>query len=199
MHAAQDLDYAFDALEPHFDAKTMEVHYEKHYKTYLNNLNKALENHSDLANLEITELLASLDKVPEDIRTTVRNNGGGFYNHSLFWKQLAPAGSTSPNQGIIERLESEFGSIEKLEEEFNEKATKLFGSGWVWLVQLADGELAIEQYPLQDNPVMAGKKPILGLDVWEHAYYLKYQNRRAEYIQAFWEVINWDEVEKRLS
>lgn len=199
MHAAQDLEYAFEALEPHFDAKTMEVHYEKHYKTYLNNLNKALENHSDLANLEITELLASLDKVPEDIRTAVRNNGGGFYNHSLFWKQLAPAGITSPTQDLVNKLESGFGSIEKFEEEFNEKATKLFGSGWVWLVQLADGKLAIEQYPLQDNPIMSGKKPILGIDVWEHAYYLKYQNRRAEYIQAFWEVINWNEVEKRLA
>jgi len=187
------LPYAFDALEPYIDAKTMEIHHDKHHGAYVSNLNKALEGHADLAKLSVEALISKIDSVPENIRTAVRNNGGGHANHSLFWKIMKKGGGGEPKGEIAEAIKSTFGSFNEFKTKFNEAATKRFGSGWAWL-QIKDGKMGIESTPNQDNPLMSGAKPVMGIDVWEHAYYLKYQNRRPEYIEAWWNVVNWDQI-----
>lgn len=189
------LPYAYDALEPHIDKETMNIHHTKHHNTYVTNLNKAVEGNSDLASKSVEELISNLDAVPESIRTAVRNNGGGHANHSLFWKLLSPEGGGEPSGGLKSAIESKFGSFDKFKEQFEAAGAGRFGSGWAWLV-VNNGELEIMSTPNQDSPLMEGKKPVLGLDVWEHAYYLKYQNRRPDYMKAFWNVVNWNEVEK---
>nr|AEX36854.1 superoxide dismutase [Alicyclobacillus acidoterrestris] len=194
-HELPALPYAFDALEPHIDALTMEIHHDRHHGTYVTNLNKALEGQADLANKSVEDLISDLNAVPENIRTAVRNNGGGHANHSLFWKLLSPNGGGQPTGKLAEAINSTFGSFDKFKEQFNAAATGRFGSGWAWLV-VDGGKLAIISTANQDNPLMEGKKPVLGLDVWEHAYYLKYQNKRPDYIAAFWNVVNWDEANK---
>ncbi|WP_053365911.1 superoxide dismutase [Bacillus sp. FJAT-27245] len=192
------LPYANDALEPHIDAQTMEIHHDRHHATYVNNLNAALEGHGNLSGKTIEELIANLDAVPENIRTAVRNNGGGHANHSLFWTLLSPNGGGAPTGEVADAINEAFGSYDKFKEEFTKAATTRFGSGWAWLV-VDNGKLAVTSTPNQDSPLMEGKTPILGLDVWEHAYYLKYQNKRPDYIAAFFNVINWDEVNKLYS
>ncbi len=192
------LGYAFDALEPHIDARTMEIHHDKHHNGYTNNLNGALEGHSDLQSKSIEQLLGSLESIPADIRTTVRNNGGGYANHSLFWTVIAPGGGAASSE-LTSAINSAFGSLDSMKEQFTKAAATRFGSGWAWLVVEDDGSLSITSTPNQDTPLMEGKTPILGIDVWEHAYYLNYQNRRADYIKAFWNVVNWTEVSKRFA
>jgi Fe-Mn family superoxide dismutase len=189
------LPYAFDALEPHIDALTMEIHHDRHHATYVNNLNAALEG-QDVADQSIEELVANLDKLPEGIRTAVRNNGGGHANHSFFWQILSPNGGGAPTGEIAKAINDTFGSFDELKKQFADAAVKRFGSGWAWLV-VKDGKLAVTSTANQDNPLTDGATPVLGLDVWEHAYYLNYQNKRPDYINAFWNVINWDEVNKR--
>lgn len=196
-HELPALPYAHNALEPYIDEQTMQIHHGKHHATYVNNLNAALEGHADLAAKSVEELIASLDSVPENIRTAVRNNGGGHANHTLFWQIMSPNGGGEPSGALADAINSTFGSFAKFKEEFTKAATTRFGSGWAWLIVDKNGNLAVTSTPNQDNPIMEGDTPILGLDVWEHAYYLKYQNRRPEYINAFWNVINWDEVAKR--
>lgn len=192
-----DLPYAFDALEPIIDAKTMEIHHGKHHATYVANLNKAVENYPEWAEKSIEELMVHLNEVPEAIRTAVRNNGGGHYNHSLFWKMMAPVGQTKPSAYLLAKIDGAFGSFDEFKKQFTAAATSRFGSGWAWLV--ADGgKLAVLSSANQDCPLTDGKKPILGLDVWEHAYYLQYQNRRADYADNFFQVVNWDFVEELL-
>lgn len=190
------LPYAFDALEPHIDARTMEIHHGKHHQTYVNNLNAALEGHADLQGKSLDDLLKSLDSLPEAIRTAVRNNGGGHWNHTLFWEIMSPGGSAASSE-LSAAIDSAFGSLDAFKEAFAKAATGRFGSGWAWLVVASDGSLSITSTPNQDNPLMEGKTAILGLDVWEHAYYLNYQNRRPDYIKAWWSVVNWAEVSKR--
>jgi Fe-Mn family superoxide dismutase len=189
------LPYAFDALEPHIDALTMEIHHDRHHATYVNNLNAALEGH-DVGNKTVEELISNLDALPESIRTAVRNNGGGHANHTLFWQILSPNGGGEPTGELANAIKETFGSFEAFKEKFSDAAAKRFGSGWAWLV-VKDGKLEVTSTPNQDSPLMEGATPILGLDVWEHAYYLKYQNKRPEYIKAFWNVVNWEEVNKR--
>jgi len=191
-----DLPYPFDALEPHIDAKTMEIHHDKHHATYVAKLNAAIEN-TDLGKLSIEELMAKIDSVPENIRGAVRNNGGGHANHSLFWTILSPNGGGEPKGELAADINATFGSFEKFKEQFSDAAANRFGSGWAWLCLDGNKKLHIESTPNQDTPLMTGHTPILGLDVWEHAYYLKYQNRRPEYIAAFFNVVNWDEVARR--
>ena len=195
------LDYAYDALEPHIDARTMEIHHTKHHQAYINNVNAALKDHVALAAKDVDQLIAGLDTVPEAIRTAVRNNGGGHSNHSFFWKILGPGKGGAPKGRLAAAIQSTFGSFDKFKEEFGKAAATRFGSGWAWLVVTDDCKLAIGSTANQDSPLM-GKaiagiegKPIIGLDVWEHAYYLKYQNRRPEYVTAFWNVVNWDAAE----
>lgn len=190
-----ELPYAYDALEPTIDKETMNIHHTKHHNTYVQGLNGALEGHSDLQEKSLEELLTSIDSLPEEIRTPVRNHGGGHANHSLFWKVLSPNGGGNPTGEVAEKIDAKFGSFDAFKEEFQKAAAARFGSGWAWLV-LNNGEVEIMSTPNQDSPIMEGKTPILGLDVWEHAYYLNYQNRRPEYAQKFWDVVNWDEVEK---
>lgn len=190
-----ELPYAYDALEPNIDKETMNIHHTKHHNTYVTNLNAALEGHADLQNKSIEELISDLDAVPENIRTTVRNNGGGHANHSLFWKVLSPNGGGEPSGELADKINEKFGSFDAFKEKFEQAAITRFGSGWAWLV-LKDGELDVTSTANQDNPLMEGATPLLGLDVWEHAYYLKYQNRRPDYVSSFWNVVNWDEVEK---
>ena len=191
-----DLPYAYDALEPHIDARTMEIHHSKHHNAYVTNLNAALEGHDDLANQSIESLITNLDSVPEDIRTAVQNNGGGHANHSLFWTIMSPNGG-EPGGAVAEAIVADLGSMEAAKEQFVTAATTRFGSGWAWLV-VKDGKLDILSTANQDNPIMTGDgTPILGLDVWEHAYYLKYQNLRPDYIEAWTNTINWDEVNRR--
>ncbi|MFW6181439.1 MAG: superoxide dismutase [Spirochaetota bacterium] len=189
-----DLPYDFNALEPHIDARTMEIHHGKHHGGYVAKLNAALEKTPGLQGRSIDELMGLLDTVPEEVRGAVRNNGGGHYNHSLFWKVLAPQGGGKPSGHLLETIEKSFGGFDAFRERFSAAAAGVFGSGWAWLVADASGRLAVETSPNQDNPAMAGRRPLLGLDVWEHAYYLKYQNRRPEYIEAFWNVVNWEQV-----
>merc|ERR1712093_223884 len=192
------LPYAYDALEPHIDKETMNIHHTKHHNTYISNVNAALEGNADLAAKSVEELVSNLDAVPESIRTAVRNNGGGHANHSLFWSILSPDGGGNPTGELGEAINAKFGSYDSFKEEFVKAATTRFGSGWAWLV-VNNGELEVTSTPNQDSPLMDGKTPILGLDVWEHAYYLNYQNRRPDYIASFWNVVNWDEVSKRFS
>lgn len=193
------LPYASDALEPNIDKATMEIHHDKHHGAYVNNLNKALESHADLQSKTIEELLANnLASIPEAIKTAVRNNGGGHANHSLFWTQLSAHGGGAPKGEIEDVITATFGSFDTFKEKFTAAATTRFGSGWAWLVKDGSGKFEITSTANQDSPIMDGKKPVLGLDVWEHAYYLKYQNRRPEYIAAFWKIVNWDEVNKQL-
>ncbi|HJV45587.1 MAG TPA: superoxide dismutase [Bacillota bacterium] len=192
------LPYAFNALEPHIDEQTMVIHHDRHHVAYVNNLNAALEGHADLSNKSIEDLVSNLDAVPENIRTAVRNNGGGHANHSLFWEVMTPNGGGAPTGAVADAITAAFGSYDKFKEEFSKAAATRFGSGWAWLV-VENGKLAVTSTPNQDSPLMEGKTPILGLDVWEHAYYLKYQNKRPDYISAFFNVINWDEVNKRLA
>jgi len=194
-----NLPYAVDALEPHIDKMTMEIHHGKHHAAYVNNLNKALESAPELQNKTIEQLLANnLAVVTDSIKTAVRNNGGGHYNHSLFWNLLSPKGGGAPTGDIVSVMTGTFGSFDAFKEKFAAAATTRFGSGWAWLVKDAAGKFDILSTPNQDTPTMDGKKAILGLDVWEHAYYLKYQNRRPEYIAAWWNLINWEEVNKQL-
>jgi superoxide dismutase, Fe-Mn family len=189
------LPYAFDALEPHIDATTMQIHHGKHHQTYVNNLNAAIEKAPELAGKTLDELMRGIDKVPEAVRTAVRNNGGGHWNHSLFWEIMSPSGG-EPTGKLADALQDSFGGLAKFKEQWATAGTGRFGSGWVWLLN-DDGALSITSTPNQDNPLMEGKTPILGLDVWEHAYYLRYQNRRPDYIAAWWNVVNWDEVLRR--
>ena len=191
------LPYAYDALEPHIDAKTMEIHHGKHHQAYVTNLNKALEGQAALAAMPIEKLLASLAQVPDAVRNAVRNNGGGHMNHSAFWKWMAPNAGGAPTGKVADAISSSFGGFDKLKEEWSKAGAGRFGSGWVWLLK-DGGKLSIVSTPNQDNPLMEGKTPILGLDVWEHAYYLKYQNRRPDYIGAWWNVVNWSEINKAL-
>jgi Fe-Mn family superoxide dismutase len=196
-HTLPPLPYDYGALEPHIDARTMEIHHTKHHQGYVTNLNTALEKAPDLQNKSLEELLGSIDSVPEGIRTAVRNNGGGHWNHSMFWQIMGPATAGEPTGKLAEAMKAAFGGFAQFKEKFAAAGTGRFGSGWAWLLA-EGGKLSIESTPNQDNPVMQGKSPILGLDVWEHAYYLKYQNRRADYIGAWWNVVNWDEVAKRM-
>ncbi|MGG3941384.1 superoxide dismutase SodA [Peribacillus psychrosaccharolyticus] len=190
------LPYAYDALEPHIDKETMNIHHTKHHNTYVTNLNAALEGNEELLSKSVEEIVANLDAVPEEKRTAVRNNGGGHANHSLFWTIISPNGGGQPTGKLAEAITSKFGSYDSFKEEFAKAATTRFGSGWAWLV-VNNGEIEITSTPNQDSPLSEGKTPIIGLDVWEHAYYLNYQNRRPEYINAFWNVVNWNEAEKR--
>ncbi|EAC7755281.1 superoxide dismutase [Listeria monocytogenes] len=190
------LPYTYDALEPNFDKETMEIHYTKHHNTYMTKLNEAVAGHPELASKSVEELVANLDSVPEDIRGAVRNHGGGHANHTLFWSILSPNGGGAPTGNLKAAIESEFGTFDEFKEKFNAAAAARFGSGWAWLV-VNDGKLEIVSTANQDSPLSDGKTPVLGLDVWEHAYYLKFQNRRPEYIDTFWNVINWDEANKR--
>jgi len=191
------LPYAPDALEPHIDKQTMEIHHGKHHQAYINNLNAALEKHPDLGSKSVEDLIAGISTVPEDIRTAVRNNGGGHANHSMFWQIMAPNAGGSPTGAIADAITSSFGSFDTFKEQFAKAGVGRFGSGWAWVVDQG-GKLAIESTPNQDSPLMEGKKAVFGIDVWEHAYYLKYQNKRPDYISAWWNVVNWDEINKRL-
>lgn len=193
-----DLSYAFDALEPVIDKETMEIHHGKHHNTYVTNLNKAVEG-TEWADKAIEDVVANLADVPENIRTVVRNNGGGHLNHTLFWEEMqAPSDNNEIPAELKEKIEQDFGSVEKFKEEFESAATGQFGSGWAWLVD-NDGTLEVVGTPNQDNPITDGKKPLLGIDVWEHAYYLNYRNVRADYVSEFWKVVNWDVVAERLN
>jgi superoxide dismutase, Fe-Mn family len=192
-HQLPALPYDFGALEPHIDAQTMQIHHGKHHQTYVTNLNGALDKHPELHGKSLDDLLRGLSSVPEDIRTVVRNNGGGHWNHSLFWKLMAPNAGGAPTGVVGDAIKSSFGSFDKFKEQFAAAGMGRFGSGWAWLVS-SSGKLEIISTPNQDNPLMDGKHAILGIDVWEHAYYLKYQNRRADYLAAWWNVVNWAEV-----
>lgn len=191
-----ELPYSYDALEPYIDAQTMEIHHTKHHQAYTDKLNAALEQHPDWAEKTIDQILADLEAVPENIRTAVRNNGGGYANHNLFWTIMAPNSGGEPSGDIASAIDSAFGSFADFKQKFSDAATGQFGSGWAWLV-LANGALEIMGTPNQDSPVSHSKVPLLGLDVWEHAYYLKYQNKRPDYIEAWWNVVNWEAVERR--
>ena len=193
-HNLPPLPYPFDALEPHIDAKTMEIHHDKHHGAYVTNLNKALEGHPELQDLPIEELLAKIGNVPEAVRTAVRNNGGGHLNHSMFWKIMKKGGGGEPSGELAETIKETFGSLGDFRKTFTQAAISRFGSGWAWLL-MRDGKLAVESTANQDNPVMDGGKPLIGLDVWEHAYYLKYQNRRPEYVEAWWNTVDWAQAE----
>ena len=193
------LPYAFDALEPYIDKQTMEIHHDKHHGAYVTNLNKALESAPNLQNKTVEELLANnCAIVPENIRTAVRNNGGGHINHSMFWQIMAPKAGGNPSGNVAQAIQSAFGTFDQFKEKFNAAGIGRFGSGWAWLVKSA-GKVEIISTANQDSPVMEGKFPVMGVDVWEHAYYLKYQNRRAEYVAAWWNVVNWPEIEKRFN
>ncbi len=198
MHELPKLPYAFDALEPHIDARTMEIHHGKHHQAYVDNLNKALAQAPELAGKPVEALLRGFASVPDAIKTAVRNHGGGHANHSLFWEVLGPHGGGAPTGALAQAIDGAFGSFAALQEKLTNAAAGQFGSGWGWLV-LADGKLDIFARPNQDSPLAEGKTPILGVDVWEHAYYLKYQNRRADYLKAWWNVVRWDKVAERFA
>jgi Fe-Mn family superoxide dismutase len=191
------LPYPHDALEPHIDKQTMEIHHGKHHQAYVTNLNAALEKHPELQSKSIEDLIRNIGSVPEDIRTAVRNNGGGHANHSMFWQIMGPKAGGAPTGAIADALKASFGSFDAFKEQFAKAGVGRFGSGWAWVIDTG-GKLTIESTPNQDNPLMDGKKPVFGLDVWEHAYYLKYQNRRPDYITAWWNVVNWAAIDKRL-
>jgi superoxide dismutase, Fe-Mn family len=193
------LPYDYAALEPHIDAKTMEIHYTKHHQTYITNLNNALKDHPQLQGKTIEDLISHLDAVPEAIRGAVRNNGGGHANHSLFWQLMKPGGGGEPTGALAQAITAELGGLPAFKESFGKAGLTRFGSGWAWLIAGKDGKLAVTSSPNQDSPIMDGLTPLLGLDVWEHAYYLKYQNRRADYITAWWNTLNWEEIGRRYS
>ena len=195
-HEVPPLPYAYNALEPHIDEQTMRIHHDKHHAAYVTNLNAALEKHPELQQKSIGDLLKSINSVPEDIRTAVRNNGGGHANHTMFWEIMGPGKGGAPAGALGDAINSTFGDFETFKKQVNDAGVKRFGSGWAWLID-AGGKLVIESTANQDSPLMEGKKPILGVDVWEHAYYLKYQNRRPDYLAAWWNVVNWDAVAKR--
>lgn len=197
-HELPPLPYDYNALEPHIDEQTMRIHHDKHHGTYVTNLNAALEKFPELQAKSAEELLRGIAEIPESIRTAVRNNGGGHVNHTMFWEIMAPNAVGGPSGKIADAIKGTFGSFETFKDQFGKAGLGRFGSGWAWLVQAGDGKLTIESTANQDSPLMDGKWPVFGLDVWEHAYYLKYQNRRADYIGAWWNVINWDAVNKRL-
>lgn len=198
-YSLPQLPYPYDALEPYIDKMTMEIHHTKHHQGYINNLNSALEKYPEFHNLELEEILRNLNQLPEEIKTAVRNNGGGHYNHTLFWEIMKPNGGGEPEGKLKEEIERNFGSFEEFKKLFSETAIKHFGSGWAWLVITSDKKLKVYSLLNQDSPLMNGDIPIMGIDVWEHAYYLKYQNRRAEYVEAWWHVVNWDKIEENLS
>jgi Fe-Mn family superoxide dismutase len=193
------LPFAYDALEPHIDARTMEIHHSKHHQAYTNNLNAAIEKHPELADKKIWELLADLDAVPEDIRGAVRNNGGGFKNHNIFWKVMSPDGGGEPSGDLADAINTAFGDFASFKEKFASAGMTQFGSGWSWLCKADDGSLSVVATANQDNPLSQGLSPLMGIDVWEHAYYLNYQNMRGDYIAAWWNVVNWEEVARRFS
>ena len=193
------LPYAYDALEPYIDAQTMTLHHDKHHAAYVNNLNAALEKHPELGGKSLEDLLGNLNAVPEDIRMVVRNHGGGTLNHNLFWVMMAPKKGGEPTGALAQAIQSTFGSYQAFKEAFEKAAMGRFGSGWAWLNRRSDGSLAINSTANQDNPLSEGLVPLLGIDVWEHAYYLKYQNRRNEYIANWWNVVNWEEIARRFS
>jgi Fe-Mn family superoxide dismutase len=195
-HSVPPLPYDYNALEPHIDEQTMRIHHDKHHAAYVNNLNAALEKHPELAGKSVEDLVKGINTVPEDIRTAVRNNGGGHINHTMFWEIMGPGKGGEPSGRIGDAIKSSFGDFEKFKTQMNDAGVKRFGSGWAWLID-AGGKLTIESTANQDSPLMEGKKPLLGIDVWEHAYYLKYQNRRPDYLAAWWSVVNWDAVNKR--
>ena len=197
-HSLPPLSYPPEALEPHIDKQTMEIHHGKHHNAYVTNLNAALEKHPELQSKSPEDLLRSINTVPEDIRTAVRNNGGGHVNHTMFWQIMGPAAGGQPSGAIADAITSSFGSFDKFKEELKKAGVGRFGSGWAWVIDQGD-KLAIESTANQDSPLMEGKKVVFGIDVWEHAYYLKYQNRRPDYIDAWWNVVNWAEVNKRLA
>ena len=192
------LPYAYDALEPHIDARTMEIHHTKHHQTYITNVNNALKDHPDLANKPVEELIRDLNSVPENIRTVVRNNGGGHANHSFFWQIMGPNGG-EPTGKLSDDINSTFGGLDGLKEKINAAGAGRFGSGWSWLVKGKDGKLEVMSTPNQDSPLMDGMTPVLGVDVWEHAYYLNYQNRRPDYMKAWWNVVNWQQAEQNFT
>jgi len=196
-HTLPALPYDYNALEPHIDEQTMRIHHDKHHAAYVNNLNAALEGQADLQGLSIEALIGKLSAVPEAARGPVRNNGGGHYNHTLFWELMAPGGANAPSGKLADAITAAFGSVDAFKEQFAKAGMGRFGSGWAWLVKGADGKVSIESSPNQDSPVMDGKFPVLGCDVWEHAYYLKYQNRRADYLAAWWNVLNWTVAGRR--
>jgi len=196
-HELPKLPYDFAALEPHIDAQTMQIHHGKHHQAYVNNLNAALDKHPELQNKSLDELLRGINTVPEAIRTAVRNNGGGHWNHSKFWTWMGPNAGGAPTGALADAINSAFGSFDKFKEEVAKAAIGRFGSGWAWLID-DGGKLSVTSTPNQDNPLMEGKRALLGVDVWEHAYYLKYQNRRPDYVTAWWNVVNWAEVSKGL-
>ena len=197
-HVLPPLPYPPDSLEPYIDKMTMEIHHGKHHNAYVTNLNKALEGQADLQALSIEQLLAQLDRVPESVRTAVRNNGGGHMNHSMFWKIMKKGGGGEPHGALADAIKAAFGSFADFKTKFAQAGATRFGSGWAWLL-VKDGKLLVESTPNQDNPIMSGGKGVMGLDVWEHAYYLKYQNRRPDYIEAWWNVANWEEIEKNFA
>jgi Fe-Mn family superoxide dismutase len=197
-YSLPDLPYDYSALEPHIDAKTMEIHHTKHHQTYVNNLNAAIEKYPDLQSKSVEDLCRGINSIPDDIRTAVRNNGGGHWNHSMFWKWMAPNAGGAPTGKAADGINSAFGSFDAFKEQWGKAGAGRFGSGWVWLIN-DGGKLAIVSTPNQDNPLMEGKNAVLGLDVWEHAYYLKYQNLRANYIDAWWNTVNWKAVEQKLA
>jgi Fe-Mn family superoxide dismutase len=192
-----ELNYAYDALEPHIDKMTMEIHHTRHHQTYVDNLNKALEGHEKYQDMKIRDLIANLNSLPEEIKTAVRNNGGGHLNHKMFWNTMSPNGGGNPVGQVAKRMEEDFGGFENFKSEFKKAALGRFGSGWAWLVKKDDGKLEITSTANQDNPVSEGKNPLLGIDVWEHAYYLKYQNKRADYVDSWFNVVNWSKVEEK--
>lgn len=193
------LPYAYDALEPYIDTTTMQLHHDKHHAAYVNNLNAALEKHPEVQGNSIDELVINLSSVPEDIRAAVRNNAGGHINHTMFWEIMGPNGGGEPIGDIAKAINDTFGSFDAFKQQFNDVGTKRFGSGWVWLVRTHQGDLQITSTPNQDSPLTEGHYPIMGNDVWEHAYYLKYQNRRPEYLAAWWNVLNWDDINRRFA
>ena len=195
-HSLPPLPYDYTALEPHIDEQTMRIHHDKHHAAYVNNLNTALEKHPELQNKSVEDLVKGINTVPEDIRAAVRNNGGGHVNHTMFWEIMGPGKGAAPSGAIADAIKATFGDFEKFKTQMNDAGVKRFGSGWAWLIDVG-GKLVIESTANQDSPLMEGKKPILGVDVWEHAYYLKYQNRRPDYLAAWWNVVNWDAVNKR--
>ena len=198
-HSVPPLPYDYTALEPHIDEQTMRIHHDKHHAAYVNNLNAALEGHDALAGKSVEDLIADLSAVPEKIRTAVRNNGGGHANHTLFWELMTPGGASAPDGALARAMDAAFGGFDSFKEQFAKACATRFGSGWGWLSQDAAGALSIESTANQDSPIMEGRTPLLGCDVWEHAYYLKYQNRRPDYVSAWWSVVNWDRVAARFN